>query len=377
MPWKESTPMSSRLEFVLLAAQPGVNLAALCRRFEISRKTAYKWLERFRQEGQDGLQDQTRRPHTSPRTSPPELDALVLSLHVQYPCWGPRKLAALLPQSIKPHHSTIDAILRRHGCRVVGAPIKESIPVQRFEHVAPNLLWQMDFKGHFALTDIQAGRCHPLTILDDHSRFGLCLMACGDQRGSTVRQAMTTTFERYGLPERITADNGAPWGTSGRGGLSQLETWLIRLGIRIGHSRPYHPQTQGKDERFHRTLKLELLARRGFNSLAECQREFDTWRERYNLVRPHEALGQQPPISRYRPSGRALPSVLPEVEYDTRHPVRKVGAKGYISYHSTLHFIGEGLRNELVAVAPTATDGVFDVYFCHHRIRSIDARKSG
>ena len=154
MPWKESTPMSSRLEFVLLAAQPGVNLAALCRRFEISRKTAYKWLERFRQEGQDGLQDQTRRPHTSPRTSPPELDALVLSLHVQYPCWGPRKLAALLPQSIKPHHSTIDAILRRHGCRVVGAPIKESIPVQRFEHVAPNLLWQMDCKGHFALTNI-------------------------------------------------------------------------------------------------------------------------------------------------------------------------------------------------------------------------------
>lgn len=375
MSWKETTLMSTRLEFVLLAAQPGANLSALCRGFGISRKTAYKWLERYRLEGQDGLQDHSRRPHTSPSTSPSEIDALILKLHKQYPCWGARKLAALLPEALRPHHSTIDAILRRHGCRVLGAPLKENSPVQRFEHVAPNLLWQMDFKGHFALTDSQAGRCHPLTILDDHSRFGLCLIACTDQRSSTVRQAMTTTFERYGLPERITADNGTPWGTSGRGGLSKLEVWLIRLGIRIGHSRPYHPQTQGKDERFHRTLKLELLARRGFNSIAECQREFDIWRECYNLVRPHEALGQQPPITRYRPSGRRLPSVLPEVEYDTSQPVRKVGSKGYISYNSVPHFVGEGLRDEKVAIAPTATDGIFDVYFCHHRIRSIDTRK--
>ena len=375
MPWKESTLMSSRLEFVLLAVQPGANLAALCRGFGISRKTAYKWLERYRLEGQTGLEDQSRKPHSSPASSPAELESLVLSLHGRYPCWGARKLVALLPQSIRPHHSTVDSILRRHGCQVVGAPIKQSSPPLRFEHAAPNLLWQMDFKGHFALTDARAGRCHPLTILDDHSRFGLCLIACADQRTATVRQAMTTTFERYGLPERITADNGAPWGAAGKGGLTRLEIWLIRLGIRIGHSRPYHPQTQGKDERFHRTLKLELTDRRGFNSLDQCQREFDLWRECYNLVRPHEALGQQPPISRYRPSGRQLPTELPPVEYGSAQAVRKVGANGYISHNSVLHFVGEGLSGERVGITSTSTDGVFEVYFCHHLIRTIDTRK--
>lgn len=378
MPWKEATLMSTRLEFILLAQHPDANIAALCRNFGISRKTAYKWLERYRQQGNLGLQDQSRRPHASPAGTDAGLEVAVLALNAQYPYWGARKLRALLPAHLeRPHHSTIDAVLRRHGRAILGTPARqEAVAPSRFEHPAPNLLWQMDFKGHFPLTDQSVGRCHPLTILDDHSRFSLCLAACANQQRSTVQAALQATFERYGLPERITADNGTPWGTSGREGLSQLEVWLIRLGIRVSHSRPYHPQTQGKDERFHRTLKLELLERNGFQSLDACQRAFDRWRESYNLLRPHAALGQQPPVSRYQTSGRAFPATLPELEYDTHDAVRKVSDKGEISYQNHRHFIGEGLRTQMVAIRPTTIDGVFDVYFCHKSIRQIDLRDS-
>lgn len=378
MPWKEATLMSTRLEFVLLARQPGANIAALCRGFNVSRKTAYKWLERYDEEGERGLSDQSRRPRRSPASTAPALEATLLALHAEHPYWGARKLLALLPQGLaRPHHSTIDAVLRRHGRTILGAPIRqEPVAPSRFEHAAPNLLWQMDFKGHFALTDQRAGRCHPLTILDDHSRFNLCLAACGNERRLTVQGALQTTFERYGLPERITTDNGSPWGTSGREGLSELEVWLIRLGIRVSHSRPYHPQTQGKDERFHRTLKLELLARHGFHSLAVCQLAFDQWRDRYNLLRPHEALGQQPPVSRYQASGRAFPSVLPPLEYASEDIVRKVGNKGEISFHNRRFFIGEGLRAQMVALKPAGCDDVYDVYFCHKKFRQIDLRDS-
>lgn len=376
MTWKEATVMSTRLEFVLLAQRPNANIAALCRGYGISRKTAYKWIERYRLEGEAGLQDQSRKPLSSPTGVCRELEQRILVLNERYPYWGARKLRALLPDDLRlPHHSTIDAILARHGRQVVGAPAKAiAVAPSRFEHPAPNLLWQMDFKGHFPLTDAHAGNCHPLTILDDHSRFNLCLAACGNQWLSTVQGAMTHTFLNYGLPERITTDNGPPWGMSGRAGLSQLEVWWIRLGIRVSHSRPYHPQTQGKDERFHRTLKLELLERRGFHSLAACQSAFDGWRDRYNLVRPHEALGQLPPISRYEVSGRPFPLTLPSIEYEPQDAVRKVSHKGEISYQSRRIFIGEGLQKQIVAVRPATIDGVFDIYFCHHQIRQIDLR---
>jgi len=377
MPWKESTLMSTRLEFVELARRPGANLSALCRAFGISRKTAYKWLDRFAEQGQAGLTDRSRRPHDSPGHSAGELEATILALHETYPCWGSRKLRALLPEgAVRPHHSTIDAILRRHGKQVLGAVRHQEAATSRFEHPAPNQLWQMDFKGHFPLTKRGGGRCHPLTILDDHSRFNLCLAACGNERGDTVKAAMEATFHRYGLPERITADNGSPWGVSRGQGFSALEIWLIRLGIRVSHSRPYHPQTQGKDERFHRTLKLELLDRQGFSSLAACQAAFDIWRSRYNLQRPHEALGQVPPVSRYQPSGRPFPSAIPALEYLPGDRVLKVRPNGSIRLgrRSPDFPVGKGLIGQYVAVRPGGADGVFKVYFCHAEIREIDMR---
>lgn len=365
--------MSSRLEFVMLAMAPGANMRALCRAYGISPKTGYKILTRFKEFGVEGLRDRSRRPHSSPRNSSAELEAEVVALHVAYPCWGARKLQALLPAELdKPHPNTIAAILRRHGRRIVpNADIAEPAN-KRFEHEAPNLLWQMDFKGHIALTGQRAGRCHPLTVLDDHSRFAITLTACSGETGDQVRAALTQAFHTYGLPQRITCDNGPPWGTSGHGTLSRLEVWLMRLGINVGHSRPFHPQTQGKDERFHRTLKRELLDRFGFNSIVACQSAFNGWRDQYNLIRPHEALGQRPPVSRYVASSRPFPAMLPPVEYDDGDEVRKVRRHGQLYFKGRDFFVGEGLTGEFVALRPTDEDGVFRIIFCHREISRLD-----
>lgn len=377
MPWKESSLMSSRLEFVMLADAPDIDMQALCRSFNISRKTGYKWLNAYRKDGAEGLQDRSRRPLSSPKRCNDALEAAVLALHDKYPCWGARKLRALLPEKVgAPHPNTISAILRRHGRQLVPHVDKTDPAKSRFEHDKPNSLWQMDFKGHFALIDAQAGRCHPLTVLDDHSRFSLCLEACSGEDRLQVKAALTKTFLTYGLPQRITCDNGAPWGTAGRGTLSRLEVWLIRLGIRVSHSRPHHPQTQGKDERFHRTLKRELLERFGFDSIDACQNCFNNWRDQYNLVRPHEALGQQAPATRYQPSARRFPPDLPPVEYDNADIVRKVHRHGQINFKGRTYFVGEGLYEQPVAIRPTVKDGIFSIFFCHREVGQIDLTSS-
>ena len=300
--------MLIRREFVLLAEQPQSNVRELCRRYGVSPKTAYKWLERFAEQGDEGLQDRSRRPLSSPRRSDCRLEEQVLELHQRFPYWGARKLRSLLPEDgERPHHSTIDAILRRHGCRVLyHANTTEPPAIKRFEHPYPNDLWQIDFKGHIHLSDARSSRCHPLTILDDHSRFALCLQACEGERLELVKPHLIDVFRRYGIPRRITADNGPPWGSNMAGGLSALEVWLMRLGIDVSHSRPHHPQTQGKLERFHQTLKRELL-HRSFSDLNHCQREMERWREQYNHYRPHEALNQRPPIQCYQASRRSYP----------------------------------------------------------------------
>ena len=373
MPWKESSRMSSRLEFVLLALAADANMQALCQSFGVSRKTGYKWRDLYLKHGEQGLEDRSRRPLSSPKRSSDKLEAAVLALHEKYPCWGARKLKALLPEEVgTPHPNTIAAILRRHGRQLVPHVDAVHPAKSRFEHESPNQLWQMDFKGHFALTDEKAGRCHPLTILDDHSRYSVCLSACSGEDGQTVKDVLTQTFRTYGMPERITCDNGTPWGTGGHGTLSRLEVWLIRLGIRVSHSTPYHPQTQGKAERFHRTLKRELLNRYGFSTIGACQEAFDRWRDQYNLIRPHEGLEQMAPATRYAHSARAFPSQIPTVEYDEGEHVRIVGRHGQVSYKSKLYFVGEGLYREKVAIRPTKEDGVLSIYFCHREVGQID-----
>jgi transposase InsO family protein len=266
----------------------------------------------------------------------------------------------------------VHEILRRAG-RIVAAA-GGTAAHQRFEKPAPNLLWQMDFKGHVGLGD--GSRCHPLTILDDHSRYSLCLQACADERGSTVQSRLEVTFRHYGLPEAFFVDNGGPWGDSSGQHWTRLTVWLLKLGIAVLHSRPYHPQSRGKNERFHRTLKAEVFALRRFRELTDAQRAFDAWRMVYNLDRPHQALDQQVPASRYRPSDRAMPDRLPQVEYDEHEIVRRVPAtKDYISFKGRHWKVPQAFRGERLAIRHLNTDGRYGVFFAAHLIATIDLTK--
>lgn len=375
MPWQEVSIMSLRQEFIILARQEGANLSELCRRFGISRKSAYKWLRRYEQAGQNGLQNRSRRPHHSSHRTAESVEQRVLSIRDAHPAWGGRKIKRRLEdlghQGL-PSVSTVTQILRRHG-RIDVAESAKHTAWKRFEHEAPNRLWQMDFKGHFP---IDTGRCHPLTVLDDHSRYSLRLEACANQQGSTVQSRLTEAFRRYGLPERMTMDNGSPWGSDTDHPYTPLTAWLMRLGIKVSHSRPYHPQTQGKDERFHRTLEAELLKGQVFRDLTQCQQRFDHWRTVYNVERPHEALGLATPASRYRPSERAFPETLPPIEYGPGDIVRKVQAKGQIHYRGQLLKVSKAFHGYPVALRPTQEEGIMKIYFCHQCIANVDLRIS-
>jgi transposase InsO family protein len=241
--------------------------------------------------------------------------------------------------------------------------------VQRFEHAAPNDLWQMDFKGHLRMQ--AGGRCHPLTVLDDHSRYALVLAACGDERTQTVRSHLIQAFKTYGLPRKILSDNGPPWGTAGHTIEAQwtpLTAWLLRLNIGVGHGAPYHPQTQGKEERFHRTLKGDLLKWNVIHDLDDAQEKFDDYRQTYNHVRPHEALKMACPGQRYVISERPYPDALPAVEYNAGQRTMKVTSSGGITVDSKYYQMGRAFGGHEVALRPTRRDGLLEVYFCHQRI---------
>jgi transposase InsO family protein len=372
MPWQEVSVMDERREFVRLATQEGANRRALCRRFEISPETGYKWLRRS-SSGDCQLADRSRRPHSSPTRTDGEIEARVLMVRDAHPAWGARKIARCIERAeiVPPAVSTVHEILRRHG-RIAparGGPTARAH--QRFEKPAPNLLWQMDFKGWVRLAD--EARCHPLTMIDDHSRYALCLQACRDQRRPTVQSHLEATFRRYGLPDAIFVDNGSPWGDSSGQTWTGLGVWLLKLGIVVLHSRPYHPQSRGKNERFHRTLQAEVLALRRFRSFAEVQRAFDAWRTIYNLERPHEALGDEVPALRYRPSTRAMPDRVAAPEYDAGEIVRTVCAtRDYISFKGRRWLVPRAFRGERLAVRPRGPDGRYGIFFGAHEIARID-----
>jgi len=371
MPWTVWDAMSQRREFVALAGAEGANVSELCRRFSISRRVAYKWINRHRVEGAAGLADRSRRPRRSPGQTPEAVEAKVLELRSAHPAWGGRKLRRRLVdlgQEAVPAASTITEILRRRG-RLEEAEAAKHKASTRFEHAAPNDLWQMDFKGHFALGQ---GRCHPLTVLDDHSRYALGLAACADERTATVQAQLTAIFRRYGLPWRMLMDNGAPWGDSPEHRFTPLTVWLLRLGVAISHGKPYHPQTQGKDERFHRTLAAEVLRTERFRDLAHAQHRFDAWRQVYNQERPHEALAMAVPASRYTVSPQAFPEVLPAIEYAPDLAVRKVQHDGWISYRGSDYKLPRAFKGYPVALRRTIRDGELEVLFCRHVIARID-----
>ena len=269
MPWKVETVMSRRKELVTLAVSEGVNMSELCRREGVSRKTGHKWLRRYREQGESGLDDLSRRPHRSPNRTSDEMEQAVVDLRREHPAKGSHVLAQMLKDRRYdgvPSKSTVTAILRRHGL-IDPAESSKHQPYKRFEHAEPNQLWQMDFKGHIAIT--KGRRCHPLTVLDDHSRFSLGVRACGNETTQTVRDHLTPIFRHYGMPDTMLMDNGSPWGSDLDHPFTPLSVWLAQLGVRVVHSRPYHPQTLGKLERFHRSLKAELLQGRTYTDLAD------------------------------------------------------------------------------------------------------------
>ena len=373
MPFREVSRMDARLEFVMLASVEGANVRSLCRRFGISPTSGYKWLERWRVHGTAGLQEQSRRPQNSPLRSAAATENAVLSVRAEHPAWGGRKIARRLKDlghEAAPAPSTVTAILKRHGVEL-GAFGGGQSAFTRFERARPNELWQMDFKGHVAL---HAGRLHPLTVLDDHSRFAVVLAACANERTETVRQQLIVAFRRYGLPERLITDNGSPWGDGPGSPFTPLGVWLIEHGIRISHSRPYHPQTMGKDERFHRSLKAEVLCGPPFTDLAAAERAFDRWRSIYNTQRPHEALELAVPASRYQPSPRDYVETIAPFEYAPADIVRRVQQGGHVGLLGRAIKVPKAFRGKAIAFRPTTQDGVFDVVFRTQMIAIVDIR---
>lgn len=370
MPWKAVSLMSLRKEFIRLVEAGVVTFSELCRRFGISRKTGYKWKRRYHKEGEAGLADRSRRPHRIARhiSASRQKDIVTLrrSRH-----WGARKIRKrlqVLGDGAVPAASTITEVLRRRGLiDPEGSGGRK--PWKRFERSHPNELWQADFK---APVQTLRGVIQPLTTLDDHSRYSLCVRALANQQTETVQEAFTVIFRLYGLPNAIVLDNGSPWGGQERRPFTGLSVWLIRLGIQVIHSRPRHPQTLGKDERFHRSLEHELLSRHQWRDARHLQEACDRWREQYNFERPHDALGLEVPANRYRPSLRSFPERLPPIEYPEGTQVRKVQDDGTIFFRGREFKVSKAFHRYPVGVQPTRTDGVFEVKFCHQRIALIN-----
>jgi transposase InsO family protein len=372
MPWKVEDVQTQRVELVKLLDSKEVSVAELARRFSVSRKTVYKWADRARQS--QSLADRSRRPRASPHQTSVKMEQRVLALRDAHPKWGARKLRAKLLRDGQspPSASTITEILRRHG--KLGERAGQPRAFVRFERETPNDLWQMDFKGHFALKG--GGRCHPLTVLDDHSRFSIGLVACGNERSDTVHNELVSMFRRFGLPNQMLMDNGTPWGNDRENPWTSLTVWLLKLGIRVSHGRPYHPQTQGKEERFHRTLRAEVLAGREFHDLPDCQARFDPWRQIYNYERPHEALGLGVPGDRYRPSPRSYSEKFVECEAGADDQVRKVQNGGRLHFRGQTWHMSKAFYGEHVFLRPTNEDGIWEVWFGRQVLGVLNEREA-
>ena len=346
MPWKESDVRSERISFVVRARQPGCTMAALCREFGISRQTGYKWLRRFERIGSLAeLDELSRRPHRSPNRTPLEVEQRVLELRLQYG-WGGRKLSRLLAaEGLHLACSTVDRILKRHGLVRTGDRHRPAL--RRFERSRPMELVQMDFKGPYRL--LGGGMCHPLSVLDDHSRYALQLEALPSQHGHEVQSRLIACFEHFGVPEAMLMDHGSPWwGTTNGHGLTRLSVFLIRQGIALIYGGVGHPQTQGKVERFHRTLDEAIQHAGQPSSLEGFQRALDGFRQVYNQIRPHEALGDQPPAGRYRPSPKPYRANPPDWEYPPGSELKKLRGNGCVHLAGRDYFVCEALEGEEV-----------------------------
>lgn len=355
MSWKESRVVDQRVHFITEVNESQESFAALCRRFGISRKTGYKWCERYEEYGPAGLEE--RRPIAlhCPYKTADELVAALVELRKEHPTWGPKKLKARLEAlgtSGVPAASTIGDMLKRHGLvrprrRRVYPPSMTPQPLA--EATVPNDTWCVDFKGHFALGDKM--RCHPLTLTDQVSRYLLKCEGVDKPDVKHVRPHFERAFREYGLPLRMRSDNGPPFASTGIGGLSELSVWWIKLGIAPERIEPGKPQQNGRHERMHKTLKAEA-ARPPEANLPAQQLALDRFRREYNEVRPHEALSMATPASHYTTSRRVMPVVLSSPEYPSTMAVRRVTEKGRLLWRGQEVVLTRLLRGEPVGVEP-------------------------
>lgn len=376
MPWKAASLMSLRLDFCILAQKPGCNFSDLCRKVGISREIGYKWLRRYRENGVAALQDRSRQPHSSPGRSSPVLEQAVVDLRLKYPAWGPRKLRPLLKDHIAeplPSISTVARILQRRGMIDFKEPEPEYPVVGRFERGSPNELWQMDLKAAVRLPD--GHKIYPVGLIDDHSRYLLGLWMIPDCRESSVIDCWIKAAQANGLPESTLTDHGVQFRNEDHVS-SAFRVYLCACGVKHTQCRVKHPQTQGKIERLWGTLKRELLSRREYSDLASWQLSFDDWRYQYNNIRPHQELGDAPPISRYRKSER--PYVEPDRNYRSDNPGSKscrVHPKGEISFNGHRIMIGRGYAGWLVELRPISA-GCWHVYFRERFVKELLFQKT-
>ena len=351
VPWQVKEVMDQRIEFVVRAVSKEKTVSELCQAYGISRTTGHHWIKRYREGGSfAGLREKSRRPHQSPGRTPGWVEQRVLQKRVTHG-WGARKLQPLLEtEGVKVSERTINRILKR-----LGAMRREDChrpALSRFERERPNELWQMDFKGEYVL---RGGKnCYPLSMIDDHSRFSVGLYGLTGTSYQGVRACVIRTFQEYGVPEAMLMDHGVPWwGTANRLGLTRLSVELMEQGIRLYYSGVGHPQTQGKVERFHRTLSAGIRHRGGPpQQFAQWGSLLKAFREEYNQVRPHEALQMHVPAQRYEPSQRRYQAQPRSWDYEDTVQVRLIGASGSVPWKGKAYFVSNALSGKWVGVEP-------------------------
>lgn len=374
MPWKETEPMDERVKFIGMYLEGIYSVAALCREFGISRKTGYKWIERYNASRAEGLLEQSRAPHCQARATPSWMESAIVQLRCKQPRLGPKKLRRLLelesPDVQWPAVSTIGAILKRNG---LVARRRRSRKISPYEQPLAgcnesNAVWSADLKGWFVTKDRQ--RCDPLTISDNYSRYVLRCQLVQTVSHEAIKPVFVAAFQEYGLPAAIRTDNGIPFATTTVGGLSRLSIWWIRLGILPERIEPGKPQQNPRHERMHRTLK-DYTAKPPKSNKKKQQEAFDHFCEEYNERRPHEGLGQRFPAELYRPSEKSYPLVLPEMSYPSEMKVRYVKKQGDISWKNHHIYLSETLAGELVGLRQIKEDR-WDIFFGNIRLAQLD-----
>lgn len=373
MPWKEKTVEENREEFVKRSLAKEKSKSALCREYGISRPTGDKWIKRYLRG--EILTDKSRAPFKHPHKTPNETEAKILGLRRKHPAIGAVKLRKMLERKGEkglPCTSTVNAILKRNGC-ITAEASAAATPHKRFEKELPNEMWQTDFKGDFLLGDGQ--RCFPLCVLDDCTRFNLCIDAKESQRREPVMASFERLFHDYGLPNILLCDNGNPWGTAQTTGITLFEIWLMNLGVLTIHARARHPQTQGKEERFNGSLTRELLQHEKLKNMVDAQSKFDNYRQFYNNERPHHALNLDVPAQRYKKSNHKIPSKITEWKYDAGYEVRTIKKTGFLTYQGQGYFLSESLGGLEIGIKESSVPGVLNLYYRNFRIAQLKPKE--